>query len=219
MCSRFRIELMARVSLLAICLPLLAACQGRAEADPPAQPPMVAAGVITSALVPGLNHSVSTVDPRARAYYDNRQAVVDGKRLFNQYNCSGCHSNGGGGMGPSLMSGHWIYGGRLEQIHHTLVEGRPNGMPSWGGKIPDVQLWELAAYVRSMSLPQTLAADNSDTPSQNPAPVPRAADQDAGWSPPPGTTNDYTVTTPGAGPATNPPPDIRPPPATKHPPK
>ncbi|MBV8910774.1 MAG: cytochrome c, partial [Gammaproteobacteria bacterium] len=179
MCSRFRIEL-ARLLLPAICLSLLSACGKRAEADPPPQPPL-AAGVITSALVPGLDHSVSTVDPKAAAYYDNRQAVVDGKRLFNQYNCSGCHSNGGGGMGPSLMSGKWIYGGRLEQIHQTLVEGRPNGMPSWGGKIPDPQLWELAAYVRSMSLPQTLAADHSDTPSQDPAPVPRAADQDAGW--------------------------------------
>ena len=39
-------------------------------------------------------------------------------------------------MGPSLMDDEWIYGDRLEQIHQTLVEGRPNGMPSWGGKIP-----------------------------------------------------------------------------------
>ena len=201
MCSRFRIELIrAVVPLLAAALPaLLAACGGHTNAaaasEPPAPP--IASGVITSALVPGLSHSVSTEDPRAAAYYDNRQAVVDGKRFFNQYNCSGCHSNGGGGMGPSLMSGKWIYGGRLEQIHQTLVEGRPNGMPSWGGKIPDPQLWELAAYVRSMSLPQTLAADHSDTPSQDPAPVPRAADQDAGWSPPPGTSNDFTTVTLG----------------------
>ena len=70
------------------------------------------------------------------------------------------------------MDDEWIYGGRLEQIHQTMVEGRPNGMPAWGGKIPDQQLWQLAAYVRSMSLPQTLAAQNGPTPSQSPAPVP-----------------------------------------------
>jgi len=155
------------------------------------------AAVVTSAFTPGLDHSVSTIDPRAAKYYDNAAAVNEGMRLFGQYNCSGCHSNGGGGMGPSLMDDEWIYGSRLEQIHHTLVEGRPNGMPSWGGKVPDEQLWEIAAYVRSMSLPQTLAAQNGATPSQTPAPVPRAVDQDAGWSPPPGTTNDYTSLTKG----------------------
>jgi mono/diheme cytochrome c family protein len=40
-----------------------------------------------------------TTDPRAAQYYDNADAVNTGKRLFQQYNCSGCHSNGGGGMG------------------------------------------------------------------------------------------------------------------------
>jgi cytochrome c oxidase cbb3-type subunit 3 len=101
-------------------------------------------------------------------------------------------------MGPDLMDDVWIYGSRLEQIHQTLVEGRPNGMPSWGNKVPDQQLWQLAAYVRSMSLPQTLAAESDNTPSQSPAPVPPEADQGAGWSPPPATTNDYTTTTTGA---------------------
>jgi cytochrome c oxidase cbb3-type subunit 3 len=152
-------------------------------------------GVIASALAPGVSHTLFTTDPRAEPYYDNAEAVVTGKRLFAQYNCSGCHSNGGGGMGPSLMDNQWIYGGRLEQIHQTLVEGRPNGMPTWGGKIPDEQLWQIAAYVRSMSLPETLAAQNGPTPSQSPAPVPREADQDPGWHPPPDTTNDYTAVT------------------------
>jgi cytochrome c oxidase cbb3-type subunit 3 len=154
-------------------------------------------GVIDTALTPGVGHSLTTSDPRAQKYYDNAEAVTTGKRLFGQYNCSGCHSNGGGGMGPSLMDDEWIYGGRLEQIHQTLIEGRPNGMPAWGGKIPDEQLWQLSAYVRSLSLPATLAAQNGSTPSQSPAPVPRAADEDTGWQAPPGTTNDYTTTTKG----------------------
>nr|HVW71014.1 cytochrome c [Steroidobacteraceae bacterium] len=151
-------------------------------------------GVIDTALTPGVGHPLTTIDPRAVPYYDNAEAVTTGKRLFGQYNCSGCHSNGGGGMGPSLMDDEWIYGGRLEQIHQTLVEGRPNGMPAWGGKIPDQQLWQIAAYVRSMSLPATLAAQNGATPSQSPAPVPHAAANDDGWSPPAGTSNDYTST-------------------------
>jgi cytochrome c oxidase cbb3-type subunit 3 len=70
-------------------------------------------------------------------------------------------------------------------------------MPAWGGKVPDAQLWEIAAYVRSMSLPQTLAAQTGNTPSQTPAPVPAAVDQTSGWTPPPDTTNDFTTTTTG----------------------
>lgn len=184
-------------SVAALLLLLLSACSKSASSNSDAAPPTRDEAVITSAFEPGLDHSLVTTDPRAARYYDNAEAVNTGKRLFSQYNCSGCHSNGGGGMGPSLMDDEWIYGGRLEQIHDTLVEGRPNGMPSWGGKIPDEQLWQIAAYVRSMSLPQTLAAQNGPTPSQSPAPVPRAADQDTGWSAPADTTNDYTTLTEG----------------------
>ena len=191
MCSRFPINL-AALSVL-----MLAGCNRGAQPALPAEQPSRPI-LIDSALDPGVGYSLVTTDPRAAAYYNNAEAVNTGKRLFQQYNCSGCHSNGGGGMGPDLMDDVWIYGSRLEQIHQTLVDGRPNGMPSWGNKVPDQQLWQLAAYVRSMSLPQTLAAETDNTPSQSPAPVPPESDQDAGWSPPPATTNDYTTTTTGA---------------------
>jgi cytochrome c oxidase cbb3-type subunit III len=77
--------------------------------------------------------------------------VAEGKRLFRAYNCNGCHANGGGGMGPPLMDGEWIYGSAPADIIATIVEGRPNGMPAFGGKITQGQLRQLAAYVRSMS--------------------------------------------------------------------
>jgi cytochrome c oxidase cbb3-type subunit III len=82
---------------------------------------------------------------------ENAWAVSEGKRLFTWYNCVGCHANGGGGMGPPLMDDKWIYGSSPQQIHATIVEGRPNGMPSFGGKIPDQQVWQIVAYVRSLS--------------------------------------------------------------------
>jgi cytochrome c oxidase cbb3-type subunit III len=154
--------------------------------------------VVVSALTPGVGHTAYTIDPRAAKYYDNQDAVNTGKALFYAMNCSGCHSNGGGGMGPSLLDNQWIYGGRLEQIRQTIAEGRPNGMPSWGARLADEQLWSLAAYVRSMSLPATLAAQGTGNPSQSPAPVPRAVDEDAGWSAPPATTNAYSTTLEGA---------------------
>jgi cytochrome c oxidase cbb3-type subunit 3 len=84
-------------------------------------------------------------------YEENAWAVSEGKRLFNAYNCVGCHANGGGGMGPPLMDSTWIYGSEPANIVQTILGGRPNGMPAFGGKMPESQAWQLAAYVRSMS--------------------------------------------------------------------
>jgi cytochrome c oxidase cbb3-type subunit 3 len=83
-------------------------------------------------------------------YEDNAYAVSEGKQLFDQMNCSGCHSHGGGGIGPALTDNEWIYGSEPQNIFETIVEGRPNGMPSFRGKLPNHQVWELVAYVRAL---------------------------------------------------------------------
>lgn len=84
-------------------------------------------------------------------YEENAYALAEGKRLYSAFNCNGCHAHGGGNSGPPLMDDTWIYGHHPEQVFSTIVEGRPNGMPSFGGRIPAYQIWQLAAYVRSMS--------------------------------------------------------------------
>ncbi|MFL5490866.1 MAG: c-type cytochrome [Gemmatimonadales bacterium] len=84
-------------------------------------------------------------------YEQNAYGVSQGKTLYNQFNCSGCHFQGGGGIGPPLMDDEWVYGSRPENIFETIAEGRPNGMPSFGGKINPDQIWQIVAYVRSMS--------------------------------------------------------------------
>jgi cytochrome c oxidase cbb3-type subunit 3 len=98
-------------------------------------------------------------------YEQSAYAVGEGKRLYSAYNCAGCHAVGGGGaIGPALSDAEWIYGSHPDQIYSTIVQGRGNGMPAFGGKIPDYQVWELAAYVRSLSgqLPATIAPSRSD---------------------------------------------------------
>ena len=93
----------------------------------------------------------SAPPPIKNEYEENAFALFQGKQLFSQMNCVGCHAHGGGGMGPALMDEKWIYGGKPEEIFSTIVAGRPNGMPSFRGRVPDFQIWQLAAYVRSMS--------------------------------------------------------------------
>jgi cytochrome c oxidase cbb3-type subunit III len=83
-------------------------------------------------------------------YGENAWAIAEGKRLYTWFNCVGCHAHGGGGMGPPLMDEKWIYGSDPESIHATILEGRPNGMPAFGGKLADQQVWQLVAYVRAL---------------------------------------------------------------------
>jgi cytochrome c oxidase cbb3-type subunit III len=91
----------------------------------------------------------------------NAYALSEGMRLYHWYNCSGCHAEGGGDKGPALMDDVWIYGSDPANIFATIVEGRPNGMPAFGGKIPEYQVWQIVAYVRSMSgLASSQAAPN-----------------------------------------------------------
>ena len=48
------------------------------------------------------------------------------------------------------MDDQWIYGSEPGQVFSTIVEGRANGMPSFGARIPEYQVWWLVAYVRSL---------------------------------------------------------------------
>ena len=110
----------------------------------------VEAGKSPDTIFPG-GGSPPSLDARAALYDNNAPAIAEGQTLFTQMNCVGCHAHGGGGMGPALMDDEWRYGGRIDQIATTIAEGRPNGMPSWRGKLTEDQIWKLAAYVRSLS--------------------------------------------------------------------
>jgi cytochrome c oxidase cbb3-type subunit 3 len=95
----------------------------------------------------------TTTPPLATSgpYEYNAYAISQGKRLFDWYNCSGCHGHGGGDSGPALMDDHWIYGSAPGNLFATVVEGRPNGMPAFRDRLTDVQIWQLVAYVESLT--------------------------------------------------------------------
>lgn len=103
-------------------------------------------------------------------YNSSGYDISEGQRLFDWYNCSGCHAHGGGGIGPPLIKKNWVYGGDPANLFDTIVKGRPNGMPAWGGRIPEYQIWQLVAYVRSMNGEQPTSATPTrpDSIEQNP---------------------------------------------------
>ena len=128
---------------------LLASCereQRRLNQQPPPRSP--AMFVAESPLQPGPTLVVDTAEGE---YDDNAYNTSEGQTLFSQMNCVGCHSNGGGGMGPPLMDDQWLYGSAPNQIFASIAEGRPNGMPVWKYRLTNKQIWQLVAYVRSLS--------------------------------------------------------------------
>ena len=90
-------------------------------------------------------------EPTASTYQDNAWAIGEGQRLYTQMNCAGCHApGGGGGIGPALTDDEWIYGSDPENVFDTIVKGRPNGMPSYRGRLGNSAVWKLTAYVRTL---------------------------------------------------------------------
>lgn len=76
--------------------------------------------------------------------------IGEGKRLYQWYNCAGCHGlNGGGGMGPPFADADWIYGSEPATLFQSIVQGRPGGMPAFAG-LADDHVWKLVAYVRTL---------------------------------------------------------------------
>ena len=143
-----RVRTAAALGFLLAMMIVTPSCQREQRQFEPQPPNQNNISVTMSELRPGATQPpAQTKNPAEEHAYD----VNEGKRLFSQYNCAGCHFNGGGGIGPPLMDEKWIYGSESENIYSTIVEGRPNGMPSFRQKIPDYQVWELAAYVKTLS--------------------------------------------------------------------
>ena len=166
MCSRCRISFC--VALLGASL-LLGGCERerRAFHESTAGPAAVGPTTFRAGGVPA---SVPR-QPRASTYEGNAFHISEGKRYYEWYNCYSCHAAGGGDIGPPLMDEQWRYGGEFEQIRASIVEGRPNGMPSFQAIIPEQQILQIAAYVRAMSgnVPKDVPPSRGDEMYNGPA--------------------------------------------------
>ena len=94
-------------------------------------------------------------------YDGNAQRAAEGAKLFIAYNCLDCHgADGSGAMGPSLQDSRWHFGGSNGEVFQSIYEGRPDGMPAWGGRISDGDIWRLVTYVRGLSKGHEVATEN-----------------------------------------------------------
>lgn len=159
-----RIASIVRAAAVAVPVALFAAgCSGE-QAGAPERPPsrgtarpasLTAGGAGGEGGVqPGI-HPATIYGTLVNPYAGDGSAIATGRKLFLHYNCAGCHGGrAGGGMGPSLRDSVWAYGSSDTQLFATITEGRPVGMPAWGGRIPEDQIWQLISYIRSLRTPQ-----------------------------------------------------------------
>jgi cytochrome c oxidase cbb3-type subunit 3 len=97
----------------------------------------------------------------ANPYAKDPRRAAEGAKLFIAYNCLDCHgADGSGAMGPSLQDSRWHFGGTPGEIFQSIYEGRPDGMPSWGGRIDDAEIWRLVAYVQTLSKGHDVTTEN-----------------------------------------------------------
>lgn len=73
-----------------------------------------------------------------------------GQKIYRSH-CARCHGlNGAGGLGPNLASGVFYHGTKDAELFKNISEGIPGtAMPSQF--FGETQVWQIVAYVRSMS--------------------------------------------------------------------
>jgi len=169
----------AKLSLAAIALPFAIGTALAQQQDEAADAPQqqgrssdaIGAEKLLSVPVTKLQIGGAPKPPQIENPLGNSAEVIEqGRQLFNAMNCSGCHAPlGGGGMGPPLSDTTWIYGGSPADIHLSIVQGRPNGMPAWN-HLGEEAIWSLTAYVRSLNEEaQQLAQERAGQPEQDQA--------------------------------------------------
>jgi len=104
-------------------------------------------------------------------------AIQEGKQLFGAMNCVYCHGAGGSGLiGPPLNGPGWRYGDSPAQIYNSIHDGRPQGMPAWGDKLPPDQIWKLVAYIQDLDHHPQPSTTGDQPADQAPADTAQAAE-------------------------------------------
>lgn len=123
----------ALAAALLLAMPLLPACTRESRTVGPEQPQTPPNG---------------NADPRITYFENNAYQTAQGGRYFTWYGCGTCHVEGAAGARDLA----------LEMTRHprgfatvyVAIAGHQNVPANYGARIPVEQLWQIAAYVRSL---------------------------------------------------------------------
>ncbi len=85
-------------------------------------------------------------------YTGDAAAIEEGKRLFLETGCVGCHGlQAEGGNGPSLRDDQWRYSPTDATLFRAITNGRAGTlMPPWKDKLSADETWKVIAFIRSI---------------------------------------------------------------------
>jgi len=145
--------------------------------------PLSANDTLNTIQISGLNPGANLIPtpPSSNMYEESAYAVSEGQKLYDAYNCVGCHAHGGGGIGPPLMDRKldlWQRTGKYLRNNHAGKAERdavvPKSYPrisSLGNRCLCPDLW-LACYRRECLPNRTdqmnIKPAESSTPEQIP---------------------------------------------------
>jgi cytochrome c oxidase cbb3-type subunit 3 len=92
------------------------------------------------------------MDEKSVTLLTDAASLAEGKTIFTT-NCVACHrADGGGNIGPNLTDNHWILGGGIKNVFHTLMNGGRDGkgMISWKSTLKPKEMQKVASYVLSL---------------------------------------------------------------------
>ena len=90
--------------------------------------------------------------------------LTSGEEIFVD-KCALCHGAVGEGfIGPNLIDNYWIHGkGKISDIAATIRSGVPDeGMAAWKDEIPEENILQIAAYIKSLKGTQVEDAKEPD---------------------------------------------------------
>lgn len=92
------------------------------------------------------------MDEKTVVLVTDEPSLAEGKTIFTT-NCAACHrADGGGQIGPNLTDDHWILGGGIKNLFHTITNGGRDGkgMISWKGTLKPKEIQKVASYILSL---------------------------------------------------------------------
>lgn len=92
------------------------------------------------------------IDAESVTLLTEESDLAQGKTIFEN-TCAACHrADGGGGIGPNLADEHWILGGGIKNVFHTISEGGRDGkgMVAWKATLRPNEIQRVASYVLSL---------------------------------------------------------------------
>ncbi|PAM95307.1 cytochrome C oxidase subunit III [Flavobacterium sp. IR1] len=92
------------------------------------------------------------MDEKTVVLLSDAPSLDAGKEIFTT-NCAACHRvDGGGQIGPNLTDNHWILGGGIKNLFHTITNGGRDGkgMIAWKGTLKPKEIQKVASYILSL---------------------------------------------------------------------